>query len=299
MSALQPAFAAATTVKDEAFDFDKEVARAWRDFPEARGRIIFIDAGNDARLIYPDGFEGREEAARTVEKYNAKRIMERGFAAFNMKNSFCKWIGERKFLFLLTEKHPHDMLDHTAPVAMETTFVFDHELGHAVIKGGTYRDATHNHGEATADAYATIRHFQRYGADSPYIDALVANRAFDLVFRQAGYGDDHFTSPVIEKILEQRYSVDWNSLTPQETAEMARTFVYENELSVAARTALDKSFRPLHEQAERVEQGDIRPVARLSARLATAGSPVARKYGLYALQAANAHLARAGENRMG
>jgi hypothetical protein len=267
------------------FDYAREVAQVWRDFPGTREKLMFIEATAGAKLIHPDRFAGKEIAEQFVQENNLALYVERIFVSEGMRNSFCKPLRDgRKILFLVTEKHVHDMVDHAAPLAQETIFVFDHEVGHAIVPGGTHNDATANGAECAADAYATIRHLQRFDADSPTIDALVANRSFDFVFRESWYGKDHFSSPVVEKILEQRYDIDWNSLTPAETVRMARKFVLEYEMDTAALQMLENDFRPLHAQAKNIEYGSAAPIMELAEKILATDSSDVFKYGGAALQ---------------
>ena len=266
-----------------AFDFENEIAQVWRDFPDVREKIIFFDASAGAKMVYPDGFDGKEEAQKLADQYGGPAKMESAFKSFGGKNSFCQPIsGGRRLLYLLMEKHSHDLVDRKAPVAQETTFVFDHELGHAIVSGGVGFDK--NKAECTADAYATIRHLQRYGADSPAINAIVANRSFDLVFREGWYGSSHFTSPVTQKILDCRHRIDWDSLTPEQTVKMAQKFVLEHEMSVEARAALSKDFKDLSGKAKDIEAGDITPLRELADKVLSTNSADVLKYGSAALE---------------
>jgi len=247
------------------FDFEAEVAQAWRDFPETKGKILFFRADdNGAELVFPAGFEGRDVAEACAEWVDAPARARSAFARWGVKNSFCQpWSGTR-LVFLIEDKHPYDKLRHDAPVAMETTFVFDHEFAHASIAEAGYALSDKTRAESIADAYATIRHFQRYGADSPYIDAVPANRAFDLVFRESWYGTSHFTSPSVAALLAQRHKVDWNALSPEETAEFAIQTVLENELPYAQMKQLREAFKPFEKKEKALQEGDAAPLRALA-----------------------------------
>ncbi|MBU6475239.1 MAG: hypothetical protein KGL10_07045 [Alphaproteobacteria bacterium] len=282
MAAIAEKFrAAARKPQDTAFDFDREVAQVWRDFPEVKDKIFFFDASDNARLVYPEEGKGREAAQAFSDRHHIPKGMQDAFAAWRGKNSYCQPLGGgRRLLFVLTEKHPYDKISPRAPLAQETAFVFDHELGHAVIPEGT---GLGNRGECIADAYATIRHLQRYGADSPFIGHVVNNRAFDLVFRDQWYGSTHFTSSVTGKILECRHDVDWAALTPLQTAALARKFALEHEIGYEALHMLEKDFSALHEKADSIARGDKAPLKELAKKVLSTDVSDVFKYGAAAL----------------
>ncbi len=263
------------------FDFDAEVARVWRDFPQVKNKVIFFDACHDARLVYPETGAEREVIEKFVKSFDAKHIMKSAFDRWGEKNSFCQPLGAgMRLLYILMEKHPYDKISPRAPQAQETAFVFDHELGHAIIPGA---DVPTNRSECFADAYATIRHLQRFGADSPTIGHVVNNRSFDLVFREDWYGRSHFTSAVTEKILARRHKIDWNKLSPQRTADLARKFALEYEMASDALTMLEKDFQPLHKKAESIAKGDTTPLKELAEKVLSTESSDVFKYGANAL----------------
>lgn len=282
---MKAQFKSAAQRQDPAvFDYEREVAQAWRDFPEAKNKVFFFDASAGAKFIYPADEVEKAEALQLFRLQNVQGDIDAAYRTHG-RNSFCQpWNKGTRLICLYTEKHQHDLVDRAAPVAQELALVFDHELGHALIPDGIGLAAGRNRHECIADAYAVIRHFQRYGADSPVIDAIVANRSFDLVFRGWAYGRDHFTSPVTEKILAQRHEIPWDNLTPQETADMTRKFVLENEMDSEALRILDKDFGPLHYKAKDIENGDVTPIQALAEKVLTTDSSDVFKYGAKALQ---------------
>ncbi len=275
-------FQAATKKNDgSVFDFDAEVAQVWRDFPEIKNKVIFLDASHDARLVYPEEGAEKDAIERFLKIYNPKRRLKSAFARWGEKNSFCQPLsGNTRLLYILMEKHPYDKISPRAPLVQETAFVFDHELGHAIIPGA---DVPTNRAECFADAYATIRHLQRFGADSPFIGHVVNNRSFDLVFRDSWYGHAHFTGAVTEKILDRCHDIDWNALTPREAADLARKFVLEHEMASEALNMLERDFKALHKQAEKIARGDTAPLKELAEKVLSTDSSDVFKYGTKAL----------------
>jgi len=120
-----------------------------------------------------------------------------------------------------------------AAVSLQTEqhllFVMDHELAHCAIKDGFSKNVTSSRdynillGESVADAYAMIRHYQRYGVDSQSQNKYVspAGRADGFIL----FGDTtHFTSFVLDAINKRKNEIDFDKLDPQQTADLARRF---------------------------------------------------------------------------
>lgn len=112
----------------------------------------------------------------------------------------------------------------------------DHELAHCVIKeAGVETDdlVKKNLRECIADAYAMIRHYQRFGSRSNYVDPVThpISRAYECIFIGGGSGD-HYTSPVLEEVMRMRaQGFDFKSLSPSETAELALVLAKKHQPS--------------------------------------------------------------------
>ncbi len=114
------------------FDYEREVAQAWRDFPEVKNKILFFDATEGVKLIYPANEAERKEAQRLIQSLDNVHERVKAHTARCGRNAFCAPYDDgTRFLFLYMEKLSHDVVDRAAPVAQETTFAFDHELAHA------------------------------------------------------------------------------------------------------------------------------------------------------------------------
>ena len=122
--------------------------------------------------------------------------------------------------------------DVTDKTEQHLLFVLDHELAHCAIKDGFSRIAAANDpystllAESVADAYALIRHYQRFG-----INSAASNKYVSPAGRADGFilGGDlgHFTSFMLDEISKRKYQIDFDKLDPQQTAELARRFALE------------------------------------------------------------------------
>jgi hypothetical protein len=130
-------------------------------------------------------------------------------------------------------------------------YVLDHELAHQTILDGNYgmhgtngNDYATLVGECVADAYAMIRHYQRFGTAGETSDKYVdpAARALHMIMR----GDmGHFTSFVLDEIQKQKDKVDFSKLDDEQTAELARRFALKYMPSAPVVEGLFKAFGPL------------------------------------------------------
>ncbi len=266
------------------FDFEREVAQVWHDFPQVKDKVIFFDAGAGGKLVYPGSDNDRKQVERLIERYDVIGDFKDFTRDIGKVSSFCSDVGtDERFIFLLQEKHEKYLVDSKAPVAQETAFAFDHELGHSIVPGGLSEEDM-NKAECLADAYAVIRHFQRYGADSAAIETIIAGRAFDLVFEEHGYGRDHFTSPVTEQILAQRHDCDWDNMTPAQTVKLAQEFVRKYGMNEKQLDVIDEAFSPLHDKAHSVRSGAVLPLKELAQRVFATDSSSIFKYGAAALE---------------
>jgi len=110
-------------------------------------------------------------------------------------------------------------------------FVLDHELAHCALKDGfamasSPRDYKILLAESVADAYALIRHYQRYGTDGASSNKYVSPsaRADNFIL----WGDStHFTSFVLDAIAQRKDQIDFDKLTSEQTADLARRFALE------------------------------------------------------------------------
>ena len=112
-------------------------------------------------------------------------------------------------------------------------FVMDHELAHCALKDGFARAAKSPQdykillAESIADAYALIRHYQRFGVDSEPRDKYIGSAARADGFIR--HGDiTHFTSFVLDALTKRKHDIDFDKLNPQQTAELARRFALQH-----------------------------------------------------------------------
>ncbi|MDF3023558.1 MAG: hypothetical protein K0R10_919 [Alphaproteobacteria bacterium] len=106
---------------------------------------------------------------------------------------------------------------------MRAVYVLDHEIGHHVVKNG--RGHGPHLAEAAADAYASLRHIQRYGQATEFFDYL--NKASMVVLGQSRI---HYTRDTMMRVKEFAWEQDISQLSLQETARLAERIAQECHL---------------------------------------------------------------------
>lgn len=123
-------------------------------------------------------------------------------------------------------------------------YVLDHELGHAVTmlsidKQSLKTSSFGNKAECEADAYAMIRHYQRYGEDSTFPQYVRDLRNMNVVHK----GDViHWTSRAIDRVIELNKQGALKNMTPQEARDMAQKIAREEHLSADAENNVSQAY---------------------------------------------------------
>lgn len=195
------------------FNFNEAVADFYTAHPNLKDKVFFIDPAAGA-VAHPDQAVMQELVDFITRSDAGKEHLQPIIAdCAKHKTSYCKPNGPGGgFVFVysgadamrFTKQHSH---------AVEMQFIFDHETAHAIIEEG--RSDNRFLAESIADAYATLRHLQRTGGDTRFIEDMMLTRAADTVFRKNGILN--FSCPVIEKILEDAKSVPFEQFSHAET----------------------------------------------------------------------------------
>lgn len=239
------------------FDFRAAARKAVKDHPEIKKNTVFVDAANDDYIAAPrvlaaleDDDDAREELEQTVR--TAKRL----------KTSFSDTIAldsKRSLKSVVFHQDRHPLYDATNR-AIDDIGTFDHETGH-VLSPETEGTLS----ESTADAYAVIRHTQRFDGVETGIAYTSWKRTLQFIL--AGK-TSHLTTFTVDKILMDRDSADFVSLTPAQTAKIAKEYARLHtpdeerlkKLARAFRSARDK--KPNEETFRRIAGITLRADAR-------------------------------------
>lgn len=219
------------------FDFNAAVHKARTDHPQLKRRAVYIDATQEDWLMsvvaQRPALEKNDEACDELEEAVKK--------ARSLRSSFCTAIDtgrgkDVKAVVLHRDRFPlYDSKDRE----IDDIGTFDHETAHVLhetAKGSTTK------GENIADAFAVMRHFQRYAGQTTEIDYCGWKRA--LVFMLSGV-DTHLTTFTVDKITLDAKSADFVSLSPKQTAAIARTYAERFSPKAKALEKLKRDFKKM------------------------------------------------------
>ena len=123
---------------------------------------------------------------------------------------------------------------------------FDHECGHALASymriwatGPHSRDFNTNRDESFADAFALIRHYQRFGTDTGFTEPCIMDRARLLPFLNHDYAYKHLTLAALKAVATMDRE-ELARMTPRQAAKIAADVVQHHSLSPEQLTALGK-----------------------------------------------------------
>jgi hypothetical protein len=112
--------------------------------------------------------------------------------------------------------------------------VFDHESAHVLFAHDPGARKFGGRGphfeESVCDAYALIRHFQRFGADTGFDRALILNRARLIPDMRTPYARNHMTVACLEAVRATDRG-ELMSLTPHQCFDRAVSIARSHALS--------------------------------------------------------------------
>jgi len=223
-------------------------------FPTLEGKLLIYD--NNEKASY-----GRE--ALDLSKAGYRPELVDAFIRKRKKDegSYAEWDNNLNLSFIFYSESIKARELDAVPEETEKDihFILDHELAHLVIKDPAlegenkqYKDTLK---EAIADAYALIRHYQRYGTQSKHRNAIIDPwaRAGALTFNRDTV---HFSTFMLDEIVKRKDTIDFTSLTPQQTAELAKRFAVEYTPPSSVVNRVLKKLRPVQTAHELSPESD-------------------------------------------
>ena len=234
------------------FDFTKEAGDLIRDMGSKGKNILFVET--DVTQPGGDNAPPQVTPRRIIGDEELKRENGAGAAAYvtayyneNPKRS--------SRVFTLRENGDGNIMGHiialrknegsvrifgTENESLMHLWILYHETGHALLPEGPNVDKDHPFKEYTADAYAALRFFQRFGREAADLLSMISwNRAYDAV--TAG-NTDNLTTPVLDKIIADSEHRDFSQMSPAETIELADRYAKEWTPEVPVLTSLRSVF---------------------------------------------------------
>jgi hypothetical protein len=219
-------------VPQPSFNFQDAVYEAYAMHPHIAGRVFFFE-GTTNTIHHPAPQMAQWAAGLANADYSiSAEIHKHGKDRMSVAAGASSSPGLRYILFY--EDNPLEQIyGKKIPASQRHYFTFDHELGHTIVRPGS---------ERAADAYAALRHLQRFGADTESLRSIALFRALGA----AGNSNDdscidHYTAPVLQAVIKTAARQDVTRLTPLETVRLAEKIVAQTPMKPVS--ALRKDFQ--------------------------------------------------------
>lgn len=214
--------------------FNHFAAEAVERFPDLKGRLLILDMNEYAAYGYKSiDYEKTGLTPETALAYLANNSItalmsegKEGSCAAKDAKYDLRIINISTKTNKVDEKEFTDVSEKTEK---DILFILNHELAHLAIDNAYDYESLYEQvvAESIADAYALICHYQRFGGESEYrdISGYVPGRARDMVLNDKP--ECHFTTFVLDEIINRKHMIDFNQLNPQQTANLAWRFAMQ------------------------------------------------------------------------
>lgn len=255
------------------FDFNKAARDIVSDHPELKRNTVFVDLNTNTRI-------GPRMARIRATLSGKFRKMLRGARqkADTLKRGSAHAVADGDDgvkVLAMTLDRPFGLLAGAGlSDEMDQLFAFHHEIGHLVIpaahagKLDSYFSrlfGISNSGrEVAADVYATIRHLQKYGADSAPLEFAPFKRATDTINNSHEDAASYVTSFAIDAVMRDRHKLLAAGLTPAQVVEKVQEYHLRYTPTAAQVDALLKDFAPLQNQIPKITRQNTAPLLTLA-----------------------------------
>jgi hypothetical protein len=232
------------TPPDETFSLSAAATEFYERFPHFEGKMTFVDVST-GDIINSDPQKGDEFVELFHSDAGKERLQPIVAQCQKARTSYSWQDGAGNYaVFIYTgDDRPRFFGDAVSP-ARELQFIFDHEVGHAVVPEGSSDDRLT--AENAADAYALICDLQRHGGDAALAEAALLFRTSFALFNKSGL--INFSAPTIETIIGMRSEVITDDMTPEKTVALAGSLATARTMGVDAAKQFADSLEKLRGQ---------------------------------------------------
>lgn len=230
----------------ETFSFTDAVAEAYETYPEIKDKVFFMDPAS-GDIPHPDPAVVQELIDFFTKTEAGRDVMQPIIANCQKhKSSYCHPNDPGGGFVFVYSGADAQRFAGAHSHKTELQFIFDHELAHAIVPDG--RSDNPFLAESIADAFATLRHLQRHKGDTAFIEDMMLARATGMAFRKNGILN--FSSPVLEKILEDAKTVPFEKFSHTETVSYVTAMAQQYTPDGPALRRLHESFAALKDQPQ-------------------------------------------------
>lgn len=222
--------------------FNAEARQVVRDFGDrfdgfvfgSKNHEIYVSRQLNGGVIGDLGQEILQMQQRFMSMYDVAGTFK------NFEVEACGRLQRIGSVMVNLESDQRSYVSNKFPLEMELTAAFDHEVGHMLVPGGHQEDLSSHYQECAAEAYALIRHVQRYGTGTDIFEVSHVYAMSQLLEGSAHY----YVAGVIDKVLSLSRSVDLSALTPQQTVTLAGSIAENYHYSNKRLNHLMTAFAP-------------------------------------------------------
>ncbi len=219
--------------------FNKEVTRALKDYPHLRGKFAFINNADGSRIYDVDPELSGFRSQRELDRYlNDLAVFSRGKGPLSTKDP------DANLNVIAYSPLPMSLFTRGADSAQkEALALFDHELGHLVVKGSmASQDPCYR--ECAADVFSIIRHMQRYDSSSDIVGIIGWRRAFDFVMSGRS---EHFTTLAIDELERLKDKIDFKEMSPEQIKNLAMRIALAHTPHPDISNGVSRTFDPVRQ----------------------------------------------------
>ncbi len=235
-------------------EFNATSAAAQAAFPRQLERLVVLLVPTSDTPVYVAPAVARTLSKNISSVKNAVarfsyKMQKQGWAGFANRSEY---VGGANVNLIALKGNLPGTFYKSCTKEMRELFVLDHELGHHVTKKGNgwYSGEMK---ESSADAFAVLRHVQRFGKDTLFIKRRGNIVAKNIVL----HGDTaHYTTDTIHGALKVAAERDISKLSLEETAALAQEIADDTVLDVKTGLKVRQAYFPVY-QACRQQIGGV------------------------------------------
>ncbi len=226
-------------------EFNKTAAAAQAAFPVQLKRLTVLLVPTSTTPLYV--------APAVAEKLTQDTAgVKKAVAALNVSMQKKNWVGladrykevagTKVNLIALNGNDFQKAFREGDTKGMWALYVLDHELGHHVTKKGLgYLSGQVR--ESSADAYAALRHIQRFGKHTVFAIDKAERMSANIVLQA---DTAHYTTDTIERAVRVAEETDISKLSLRETAALAQKIADEAHLGERTLKKIRTAYRPVN-----------------------------------------------------
>ena len=227
--------------------FNETTAAAYEAFPQKLKKLVVLLTPSSDTPVYasPDVANRlsksadalRKDVAEITEYMQAQHWVGYAGRKYNLAGTFVDLIA--------LDKSPEGLFSRRYTKNMLSIFNLDHEIGHHILRNGCVTaKVSEALAENAADAYAMLRHIQRFGKNTDHAGGIVENRACNIVLLA---DSEHSTADAVEKVIRLSEEMDISGLSLRETAALAEKIADECCLDDKTLKNIRKAFKPIND----------------------------------------------------